>query len=183
MEQRVADLEREVTFLRQEIVRLTGELVLLSRNSADHSDRQSSVASVLDSPLRPPGSSTAYSLVSEPAANSNRSPGTVPDPQSWPDRERICEQIGVWLARGLVGDHRGASGRDRLHLSSRVWIVARDFVGQDYNPIVVCNSFHACKILVKRGESCGESLFIGLPSKREAKIVASVAGLEWPDAA
>ena len=188
MESRVAELESEVRFLRQEIVRLSGEVVLLRRSSAELSERQSSAASVLDSPLRAPGSSSSYTLLTEPAANSIQT-GLVQTgvaqtvPQTWAERERICEGIGAWLARGLVGDHRGASGRDQLRLSSRVWIVARDYSGVESNPVLVFNAFHKCKGFVKRGEDCGQSLFVGLPSQREAKIVVARAGLDWPDSA
>ena len=180
MEHRLAALENEVSFLRQEVVRLSGELVLLRRSSADQSEHQSSAASVLDSPLRAPGSSSGYTLLTEQVSNSSQLGSTGVVPQPWSERESICRQIGTWLARAIGGDHRGASGRDRLRLSSRVWIVARDFEGQDCNPVVVCNTFHACRHLVKRGQDCGESLFLGLPSKREAQLVVACAGLDWP---
>ena len=38
-----------------------------------------------------------------------------------------------------------------------------------------------CKVfLVKRGSSAGDSIFVGLPSEREARRVVHAATLRWP---
>ena len=99
---------------------------------------------------------------------------------SWEEREAVCEEIAGWVRRCLDSSHRGSSGRDRIHLPSRIWIVARSCEGDNYNPVTVCRTFGACKRLVKRGEDCGDSIFVGLPSIREAQRVVSFAGLQWP---
>ena len=99
---------------------------------------------------------------------------------SWGEREAICDEIGEWFLRCLRGLHRGSSGRDRIPLSSRVWIVARDFDGFVYKPCQIYHSFSECKHLVKRGSECGESVFIGVPSEREARRIVAVAQLGWP---
>lgn len=100
---------------------------------------------------------------------------------SWEEREAICEEIAAWVRRSLRDNHRGPSGRDRVSLASRVWLVFRDIDGDVKNPVVVCRTFAACKRLVKREDSVGNSIFVGLPSDREAKRVVSFAGLDWPD--
>ena len=99
---------------------------------------------------------------------------------SWEEREAVCEEIAGWVRRCLQSHHRGASGRDRIHLSSRVWIVFRSFEGELYDPVAVCRTFAACKKLVKRGEELGDSVFVALPSDREARRVVSFAGAHWP---
>ena len=99
---------------------------------------------------------------------------------SWEQREAICEEIGQYIRRALAGGHRGASGRDKIVLPSRLWLVFRDYEGLEYRPVLVCHSFSECKNHVKRGEDCGESVFIGLPSEREGRRVAGVAGVPWP---
>ena len=99
---------------------------------------------------------------------------------SWEEREAICEEIAGWVVRCLRSHHRGASGRDRINLSSRVWLVFRSFEGEVYDPVEVCRTFAACKRLVKRGEEVGDSVFVGLPSDRETRRVVSFAGASWP---
>eukprot|EP00435_Cladocopium_sp_Y103_P027271 s3148_g6.t1 len=99
---------------------------------------------------------------------------------SWFQRETICDGIAEHIKRCLRGDHRGESGRDRTHLPSRIWLVFKDYNGEVYNPVKVCRTFGACKELVKRGEDCGDSVFVGLPSEREACRVAGRAGAGWP---
>eukprot|EP00435_Cladocopium_sp_Y103_P060036 s81_g21.t2 len=99
---------------------------------------------------------------------------------TWLQREAICDGIAEHIKRCLRGDHRGESGRDRIHLPSRIWLVFKDYEGTVYNPVKVCRSFGACKELVKRGEHCGDSIFVGLPSEREACRVAGQSGVGWP---
>lgn len=100
---------------------------------------------------------------------------------SWDEREDICRGIADWLHLALGELHRGSSGRDRIPLGSRIWVVARDFTGLTYTPVRVFRAFGPCKDLVKRGPDCGDSVFVGLPSEREARWVVRQAGLEWPE--
>lgn len=99
---------------------------------------------------------------------------------SWGEREEICQGIGEWVLNSLRGVHRGPSGRDRIPLANRVWLVFRDFEGLNYEPVHVCTTWTSCHNLVKRGHDTGESIFVGLPSQREAQAVAAAAGVGWP---
>lgn len=99
---------------------------------------------------------------------------------TWLERESICDEIGLYIQRALLGDHRGPSGRDRIQLGSRVWLVFKDYEGLEYRPVRVCRTFSECRDLVKRGQDCGDSVFVGLPSDREACRVAAAAGFTWP---
>lgn len=100
---------------------------------------------------------------------------------TWAEREAICGDIAAFLVRCRTGQQRGTSGRDRINLPSRVWLVCRDFEGQDFDPVRIYKVFALCKDLVKRGADCGQSIFVGLPSEREARFVVALAGLRWPE--
>ena len=130
------------------------------------------------------GSSPARSFGSVGARTSSTSglaaAATVASgPLSWPQREEIAEGIGAWIRRSLNGEHRGTSGRDRNPLQSRLWIVARSIEGEDFNPPLVYKTWTAAKALVKRGSETGGSVFVGVPSEREAARAVRFAGLEW----
>ena len=98
----------------------------------------------------------------------------------WETRERIARQIGLFLRGALAGEIYGTSGRERIPLKSRLWIVARDHNGVCFNPCRVFRRWEAARVLVKRGDNLGRSVLVGLPSEREAKVAVSSAGLDWP---
>ena len=196
MEARLASLEGELSEVRAEVLTLRAEVCRLRQRLAqDEASRASdlgSVSSVLDSPLRSQvGSNSGYSLVTGAPASSlsqlggvgqaprlvSASPSAVPDPLTWGQREQICRAVGVWLRTCLEGRHRGASGRDRIAQASRCWLVARDYLGNDLGHLRLFRKFCLCRDLVKRGNSCGESVFIGVPSDREAVWVSEGADL------
>lgn len=183
MDGRVVVLEDLVETLQNEVEQLRADVNRLQRRLArlDLSEQapQTPASSVLDSPA---GSvqGSGYSVVSStPLDRVIEAVGERPV-LTWEEREAICDRIGVWVRRSLDGHHRGSSGRDQLPLSSRIWIVAQDFFGNQFPTIRVFHSFGACRDLVKRGSSCGSSVFVGLPSEREARRVCLSAGLTWP---
>ena len=110
----------------------------------------------------------------------SRVSSTAVDPTSDSARGVLAREIGQFINRCLRGDIRGSSGRDRLRLQNRLYIVAADFNGQRYNPPLILERFAEVKALCKRESDCGQSVFIGLATKWEAKIVVQEAGLELP---
>ena len=68
---------------------------------------------------------TASSSASGTAAAGRRA-------SDYSDKEHrpIAEEVGLFLRRGLEGDHRGESGRSRLALASRYYILVRDIRGE-----------------------------------------------------
>ena len=102
---------------------------------------------------------------------------------SWEFHEEVARGIGGYFVRALTGVHRGSSGRDRLpQLKSRYYLIARDYLGNVYrSPLKVTTKFAEVKALCARGGDFGDSVFCGVPSIREGKVVASSAGLTWPD--
>ena len=129
------------------------------------------------SPARSFGSAEGRSAVSSVAPSA--ATGGV-GPISWSAREEIADNIGLWIRRCLNGENRGTSGRDRNPLQSRYWIVVKSIEGEIYNPPLIYKTWSGAKGLVKRGAETGDSIFVGIPSEREAIRVVRFAGLEWP---
>ncbi len=60
-------------------------------------------------------------------------------------------------------------------------LVARSYQGEVFSPPRVFRVFTRCRELVKRGSDVGDSVFVGVPSEREARKVAEASGLGFPD--
>ena len=174
-------LEEEVRRLRRAIAGLRAQDRLSgypeSEGSFSFLESAGGGASVIaSSPARSLGSVEARTA----SASGLATAATVaPGPLSWGQREDLAEGIGAWIRRSLNGEHRGTSGRDRNPLQSRLWIVARSIEGEDFNPPLIFKSWTAAKALVKRGPETGGSIFVGIPSEREAVRIVRSAGLIW----
>ena len=185
-------LRREIAELREDLAALTGEVSRLRHSLAG----LRAGSSATPPPTRSGGyseSEASYSVVdsvvgdqegralptASPQLRDLRSPaspvlerqvangGTI----SWHQREAIADEIGAWISRCISGLHRGSSGRDKNPLASRLWIVARDYEGIIYDPALVFRSFSGARVLCKRGPHAGDSVFVGVPSEREAERV------------
>lgn len=201
MEARVQELEEQVSELTDEVRILRGELRRLRRRLEGEGGSRDGRSSVTArSEASEIEASEGYSFVSRVASSqrglASPSPSIAPSAQSpgssagrssrpcvltWAQREAICDQIATFVVRALAGELHGSSGRDQINLPSRVWLVFQDYEGINYNPVKVYRVFGRCSHLVKRGPNdLGQSIFIGLPSDREARRVVGLAGLEWP---
>ena len=180
-------LRTEVAELREELAKVRLEVVSLKRGLLEKGsgESDSSFSVISDLPfagLRAPSSAAAAevaksswcerSSASDPCESSSQ-------PISWEKRLEICKEIGKFLARAVRTEHRGASGRDKIPLASRFWLVARDFQGQQFSPVRVFSRWGAAKDLVKKGSDGGDSVFVGLPSQREIEAVITASGLRW----
>jgi len=193
MQERLAQLEEQVGELTEEVEVLSSSLAGLERRAeraarAARTSESGSTASetpgrrdpiAAESSPIPSARANGYPLRSPSVASSTAGSGTQSVP-SWMQREEICDQIGSFLLRALSGDHRSSSGRDFIPLASRIWIVIQDFEGNRYNPVRVFRAWSPAKALVKRGADAGDSIFVGLPSEREARRVVHAATLQWP---
>ena len=187
LEHEVESLQSTVGILTADLNRLRKRLRQLEAERAEEDDLVSrasgSIAhsfSVVGSVGAPPPSRTSSALSPGP------SPGSVsqsadPPVLSWARREEICDGIAAWVQRCIRGDHRGTSGRDLIPLGNRIWLVFRDIGGTEYRPVRVFRTFALAKELVKRGSDSGDSIYVGLPSEREARRVAAVSGVGWPE--
>ena len=99
-----------------------------------------------------------------------------------PHRVAAAEKIGAWIQRCLKDQPRGLSGREEIELASRVYLVVRDIHGTTYNPPKVFENWAGAKALCTLEKQLGDSVFVGLPSKAEARIAVSAAGLDIPPA-
>jgi len=123
-------------------------------------------------------SSAASAGTSSPVLSASLAAGTdLP-----PARVEAAQQVGRWLRRGLNQEHRGLSGREKIDLASKVYIVVKDISGTVFDPPKILSSWANTKLLVSVDKQLGDSLFVGLPSKSEARIALSAAGLKIPDA-
>ena len=97
-------------------------------------------------------------------------------------RISAAEKIGAWIRRCLNDQPRGLSGREEIELASRVYLVVRDISGTTYNPPKVFDSWAGAKTLCTLDKQLGDSIFVGLPSRAEARIATRAAGLDIPSA-
>ena len=196
MQQQVTDLQEQVTELSSEVGALSASLAAL-RDQVSRLERRADRAARAARSSESQGSATPDGTGDHPESETPGagSPGyhsAPPTPASvtsggqsvptWLQREAIADQIGQFLLRALSGDHRASSGRDLIPLPSRIWLVVQDIDGNRYNPVRVFRSWSAAKALVKRGQEVGDSIFVGLPSEREARRAVHSATLLWPEA-
>lgn len=114
----------------------------------------------------PPPVPSVAALAGGGAPGSIRSINGIP-----PERLEIARCIGLWLKRSLADQHRGQSGREKINLQSRVYLVARDINRVCFNPPKVFFTWCEAKPLCKSSLGPGDAVFIGLPSKTEAVTV------------
>ena len=144
------DIEAEVLRLGEEVERLTVKCQRLEQRLLAVEDRTSAPPSLQEassSVLRVPETAVSdWSLLSTVA--------TV-EVSDRAGREELAKEIGRFLRRGLAGERLGTSGRDKLRLQNRCYLI---------------------------GSDCGFSLFVGFPSHWEARVAAVEAGVVVPPA-
>lgn len=77
----------------------------------------------------PPPVPSVAALTAVEAPGSIRSVNGIP-----PERLEIARCIGSWLKRCLADQDRGQSGREKINLQSRVYLVAREINRTVFNP-------------------------------------------------
>ena len=129
----------------------------------------------------PSGTSThAFSVVRE-AAPSSVSAATAAACDLPADRVEAATDIGAWVKRCLAGQLRGLSGRERVQLASKIYLVFRTFDNEVHNPPLVFFTWRDTKARVySRDGQPGDSVFVGLPSKAEARLVVQSASFAEP---
>ena len=111
-------------------------------------------------------------------------PAPVPVPIETGDHEgraALARECGGFLRRAYEGSAHGPSGRDRLSLASRIYVVLGDHSGRRFSQPKVFKAFGPVKELCKVGPSAGDSVFLGFPTIWEAKIAVQEAGFDWPE--
>lgn len=182
----------ELRGLRQELGDLSQRVSNLERSSAGSSRGLSAPASPVtvnysfSSPLVPYAgvSSAATVPAGETPAATPAAPETeeigCEDQAEERFRLEVASGVGRFFTRALAGDHRESSGRDRVNLPCKIYVVCRDYSGRLYDPVLVKSSFAAVRSLVKPRGDLGDSVFAGFPSIWEARTAVRSAGLRWP---
>lgn len=96
------------------------------------------------------------------------------------DRDKVLHQIGGWIKQTLKGQRRGLSGRERLSEGNSVYLVFRDHSGRVLEPAGLFYKFSQVVPVVQPRGDVGDSVFIGLPSPEDAKIVCQAARVRFP---
>lgn len=99
------------------------------------------------------------------------------------EREAAARDTGAFFVRALSGEPRGSSGRGRIRLQNRIYVVIRSYTGEVFtDPVGVYHNYSRVKELVchPSAEIFGDSIFCGFPSQWEARLAVSAAGFRWP---
>ena len=115
-----------------------------------------------------------------PRTRQDQEPAEASESGRDPFRASVAREIGRFLGRAVRGENRGTSGRDKVSLPFRIYIVLAPFSGEPYTEPKLFSRFCSVKELCKRGPDTGRSVFVGLPSQWEALIALREAGFSWP---
>ena len=126
-------------------------------------------------------SADSSELVGGPASTTARADTAVPSDHL---RSEAAKQTGQYFQRALLGQSRGDSGRSRVKLQNRIYVVVRTFAGSVHTtPVQVYTKYSSVEAIVAeggRGKLFGDSIFAGFPSAWEAKEAVREAGFSWP---
>ena len=181
LEELVVELREQVRELQARLEEVTSPLGFDLVQQPAPSSPSPQVDRVAPSPVHPMTPSPAASTPCLTAWNTGPAPSLPersPPSVTATERAAACREIGLFLRRSLDGGHRGTSGRDRLPLQSRYWLVVREV----FSPIKVCRSLSECAAACKRGSDCGDSIFVGLPARQDILSVCAAANLVYPTA-
>ena len=176
----VAELRAELAALRAEVAGLS---VVVARQGETLRELQYLASFEVVEPEEK-GTTAPAPLHSGEGRNEDRADSSVSaEPSDWTHRIQVAKEIGQFLRAGLEG-RTISSGRSKVTLKNNIYILARDKDGKDFRPARVFRSWRGIRPFVEfqgRTEGrLGASVFIGLPSQREAVVAVTEAGLEWP---
>ena len=119
------------------------------------------------------------------SAGSEVPPSLAParGPHTDREREEAAKDTGRFFKRCLEGKPRGDSGRGRIRLQNRIYVVVRTYQLEVHtNPVIVLDKFSEVKKLVchPEADAFGDSVFCGFPSQWEARLAVATAGFKWP---
>jgi hypothetical protein len=164
----LADLRRELTGLRAEVARQAARIAQLEVEVGVAGEEFELVVPEPAEEDRPAAASSAAPPLPAPA-------GAVTEEE----RRAVAQEVGRFLRAQLDGRLSGPSGRDKVRLPNKVYIVCRDIEGRLYDPPLVLDRFYEVRNLCKRDTSFGNSVFVGLPTKWEARVAVEAASLRW----
>ena len=163
--------------LKDEIGSLRAAIEALSLRAAELEER---VDSLQASASGAAGSEAGFSLVSGQVESEPTCGSFVVDPTDHGARAQLAKELGQFLKAGLENRIAGPSGRDRLRLPSRYYIVVKDYGGRRLEEVICASAFGEIRDLVKREGHLGRSLFLGFPTLWEARTALREAGIPLP---
>lgn len=95
-------------------------------------------------------------------------------------RRKLAEGIGRFLRRAVDGDLLGSSGREKLKLQNRCYLVIADYEGRLLPSPLFTTSFQEVRGRCKRGPELERSIFVGLATKWEARVALEAGRFEVP---
>lgn len=95
-------------------------------------------------------------------------------------RRRLAQELGRFLRRAVSGGFRGDSGRQRLGLANRGYLIIADFQGKVLPAPIYTDSFQEVRNICKEGANLGDSIFLGFATKWEAKVACVEGGFAVP---
>ena len=166
----LAELKLEVASLRAEVARQADRIARLELEGSAGEEFELVVSEPAGS-SRPSVAAGATGAASEALL--------AREPPTEEERRAVAREVGRFLRAQLDGQLSGPSGRDKIALPNRVYVVCRDIEGKLYNPPLVLERFYEVRNICKRGTGFGSSVFVGLPSKWEARVAVEAASLRW----
>ena len=93
----------------------------------------------------------------------------------------MAKEIGEFLRLQLAGSRRSTSSRSKINLKSTIYLLVRNKHGEVFtNPVKVYRTWGSFRHQVEEDGRLGDSVFVGLPSQREALAACVEAGFDWP---
>ena len=165
LESEIERLSRQVASLSLRVENLEAER---NREGGPYRTSDQGSSSYITSPVREQGRS-APQLGELPSSVSTRT-----------EREALADHIGDWLGSETRGIRQGPSGRDRLNLQSRVYVLTRSHSGSLFDPVLVFHRVRDFQPYIGPGGKASRAVFIGFASEWEARRSVDRAGLQWP---
>ena len=161
----IRDQSSEIEALRKRVADLESRVLALAVASASEPEDFEVVSTAKASSVPAASEAAASSLTISSSGISEA-------------RREIAREVGQWLKRCLLGAPRGPSGREKVSLQSRLYLVCRD----RHLNVFFFTWTEAKPLCIERTGIPSDGIFIGLPSKEEARLALVEAGLEIPSA-
>eukprot|EP00438_Fugacium_kawagutii_P010863 Skav216247 [mRNA] locus=scaffold20:89010:95933:+ [translate_table: standard] len=150
---------------REEFDTLCGEVASLIAEVANLTSRLAELEGEPGFEVVTSATASTAAAPSAPSASADRIPA---------ERSVIAAEIGGWIRRALRGERRGLSGREKIALQSRIYLIFKDLHGAVHNPPLCFELWREAKVhCTVGGHAANDSVFVGLPSKAEARIVVA----------
>ena len=173
-------MSAELALLRRELQALRAEVHALRDRVETQEDQIAGLLAEREFEVVEAPSTPAPARAASGPSSSTSTPSTV-GPLTWEQRLALARETGDYLQNALTGVVVDKPSKGRRSLPNRVYILVRDVNGVEYtNPVRVFRVFRDLEPLVKKHGSFRDSVFVGLPSQREAQAAVGQAGFAWP---